>query len=290
MNDVISWLLEDDTPEIKYRTMVELLDMPKDDICVKTAYDKLMNSDAVANIMMKFELDKKWEDYNAFSALAEFGLTRYDVKIDEYVERIIANTGFKMLCGEGFLLRNLVALGYYDNPMVKEEIPKAFSVQKSDGGFGCISKSKKINDPKLPHKSCIRITASYLLLAAELKKIDVILPQNSQLVDYFIDRNVVYRHDDSTRFVVNEMAGTFYPLDPIKIGLQSSLYALAILGAGNRAGYIKARKILESKRDDEGRYLLDKSLSKPYFKIGKIRRPNKWITLYALLADKHSKE
>jgi hypothetical protein len=290
MNDVISWLLEDDTPEIKYRTMVELLDMPKDDICVKTAYDKLMNSDAVANIMMKFELDKKWEDYNAFSALAEFGLTRYDVKIDEYVERIIANTGFKMLCGEGFLLRNLVALGYYDNPMVKEEIPKAFSVQKSDGGFGCISKSKKINDPKLLHKSCIRITASYLLLAAELKKIDVILPQNSQLVDYFIDRNVVYRHDDNTRFVVNEMAGTFYPLDPIKIGLQSSLYALAILGAGNRAGYIKARKILESKRDDEGRYLLDKSLSKPYFKIGKIGRPNKWITLYALLADKHSKE
>lgn len=290
MNDVISWLLEDDTPEIKYRTMVELLDMPKDDICVKTAYDKLMNSDAVANIMMKFELDKKWEDYNAFSALAEFGLTRYDVKIDEYVERIIANTGFKMLCGEGFLLRNLVALGYYDNPMVKEEIPKAFSVQKSDGGFGCISKSKKINDPKLPHKSCIRITASYLLLAAELKKIDVILPQNSQLVDYFIDRNVVYRHDDNTRFVVNEMAGTFYPLDPIKIGLQSSLYALAILGAGDRAGYIKARKILESKRDDEGRYLLDKSLSKPYFKIGKIGRPNKWITLYALLADKHSKK
>ncbi len=290
MNDVISWLLEDDTPEIKYRTMVELLDMPKDDICVKTAYDKLMNSDAVANIMMKFELDKKWEDYNAFSALAEFGLTRYDVKIDEYVERIIANTGFKMLCGEGFLLRNLVALGYYDNPMVKEEIPKAFSVQKSDGGFGCMSKSKKINDPKLPHKSCIRITASYLLLAAELKKIDVILSQNSQLVDYFIDRNVVYRHDDNTRFVVNEMAGTFYPLDPIKIGLQSSLYALAILGAGNRAGYIKARKILESKRDDEGRYLLDKSLSKPYFKIGKIGRPNKWVTLYALLADKHSKE
>lgn len=290
MNDVISWLLEDDTPEIKYRTMVELLDMPKGDICVKTAYDKLMNSDAVANIMMKFELDKKWEDYNAFSALAEFGLTRYDVKIDEYVERIIANTGFKMLCGEGFLLRNLVALGYYDNSMVKEEIPKAFSVQKSDGGFGCISKSKKINDPKLPHKSCIRITASYLLLAAELKKIDVILPQNSQLVDYFIERNVVYRHDDNTRFVVNEMAGTFYPLDPIKIGLQSSLYALAILGAGNRAGYIKAREILESKRDDEGMYLLDKSLSKPYFKIGKIGRPNKWITLYALLADKYSKE
>lgn len=289
MNNVVSWLLEDDTPEIKYRTMIELLDMPKDDINVKRAYEKLIKSDIVTNIMAKFELDKKWDDYNCFSALAEFGLTKDDVQIDKYVERIITNTGFKMMCGEGLLLRNLVSLGYYDNPMVKEEIPKAFSVQKSDGGFGCISKSKKINDPKLPHKSCIRITASYILLAAELKKINVVLPQNTALVDYFINRNVIYRHDDNTKFVVDEMGGTFYPLDPVKIGLQNLLYGLAVLGAANKPGYIKAKDILESKKDDEGRYILDKALSKPYFKIGKPGKPNKWITLYALLADKYQK-
>lgn len=289
MINVINWLLEDETPEIKYRTMVELLDMPKDDISVKKAYEKLIKSDVVTNIMAKFQLDKKWDDYNCFSALAEFGLTKHDVQIDKYVERIITNTGFKMLCGEGLLLRNLVSLGYYNNPLVKEEIQKAFSVQKSDGGFGCISKSKKINDPKLPHKSCIRITASYLLLAAELKKIDVALPQNSALVDYFINRNVIYRHDDNTRFVVKEMGGTFYPLDPVKIGLQNLLYGLAVLDAANKPGYTEARNILESKKDDEGRYILDKALSKPYFKIGKPGKPNKWITLYALLADKYHK-
>lgn len=289
MNHVIHWLLEDETPEIKYRTMVELLDMPKDDISVKKALEKLIQSDVVTNIMAKFQLDKKWDDYNCLSALAEFRLTKHDVQIDTYVERIITNTGFKMMCGEGLLLRNLVSLGYYNHPMVKEEIPKAFSVQKPDKGFGCISKSKKINDPKLPHKSCIRITASYLLLAAELKRMNIILPQNSALVDYFINRNVVYRHDDNTKYVVDVMAGTFYPLDPVKIGLQNLLYGLAVLGAGNTPGYIKAKDILESKKDDEGRYILDKTLSKPYFKIGKPGRPNKWITLYALLADKYSK-
>ena len=29
-NDVLNWLLEDENPEVKYRTMIELLDMPKD--------------------------------------------------------------------------------------------------------------------------------------------------------------------------------------------------------------------------------------------------------------------
>ena len=28
-NDVLNWLLEDENPEVKYRTMIELLDMPK---------------------------------------------------------------------------------------------------------------------------------------------------------------------------------------------------------------------------------------------------------------------
>ena len=29
-NDVLNWLLEDENPEVKYRTMIERLDMPKD--------------------------------------------------------------------------------------------------------------------------------------------------------------------------------------------------------------------------------------------------------------------
>ena len=95
MNDVINWILEDNTPEIKYRAMIDLLDMSREDSSVKEAYVALINSDAVAVVMGKFKADKKWEDYSAFSSLAEFGLTRADVSIDDYVERIIVN---KILC------------------------------------------------------------------------------------------------------------------------------------------------------------------------------------------------
>lgn len=44
MNNVINWLLEDDTPQIKYRTMIELQGRTKDDIEVKKAYDNLLDS------------------------------------------------------------------------------------------------------------------------------------------------------------------------------------------------------------------------------------------------------
>lgn len=41
MDHVIKWLIEDEAPEVKYRTMIELLDMPKDGTEVKMAYDSL---------------------------------------------------------------------------------------------------------------------------------------------------------------------------------------------------------------------------------------------------------
>ena len=42
-NDVLNWLLEDENPEVKYRTMIELLDMPKDKSEVEKAYNSLLN-------------------------------------------------------------------------------------------------------------------------------------------------------------------------------------------------------------------------------------------------------
>ncbi len=132
-----------------------------------------------------------------------------------------------------------------------------------------------------------RLTASYLLLAAELYKNGEDLPRKDSLTGYYLNRQVLYRHDNPERFVVPEMAGTFYPLDPIKLGLQMILYALAVLGEGNRPECDKALSVLESKKDSEGKYLLDKALSKPNHKIGKPGNSNKWITLYALLIKKY---
>lgn len=287
MNDVIKWILEDETPEVKYRAMIELIGIPHEDPSAKEAYNALLSSDALAAVMNKFRVNKKWDDFNAFCALTEFGLTRDDVPIDEYVERIISGTNFNMMCGRVLLLRNLVALGYYGNIRVQNEINNAFSLIRDDGSFRCLSKTKKTNDSKLPDMGCYRQTTTYLLLAAELKKKGVTLPQFEPLINFYLNHNVSFHPDNKDEFIIQEMAGTFYPFDPVKMGLQMIMYALSILNAANHPNCEKAWTLLNSKKDYEERYILDNSFSKPYFKVGKTGKPNKWVTLYALLTDKN---
>lgn len=287
MNSVINWLLEDENPEVKYRTMFELLGMSKDAPEVKTACDGLLKSEAVRLIMDKFSLNSKWDDVSALCALAEFGLTRDAIPIDEYIERIIKKINSSMKCAKILLLRNLVSLGYYEHSWVKEEIPAAFSTIREDGTFRCLDKYKKTNDSKLPDMGCYRQTTTYLLLAAELKKIGVILPQFEPLLNFYINHYVAFRHDNTEKAIIEEMTGTYYPFDHVKLGLQMTIYGLSVLGAAGHPNCSKVLTLLDYKKDSEGKYVLDKS--HPYFMVGNVGEPNKWITLYALLSEKYRK-
>lgn len=287
MNNVINWILEDETPEVKYRVMTELLCMKKDEPDVLMAYDRLIVSDAVSLIMDKFKLNNKWEDINALCALAEIGLTRVDVPIDCYIDRIIKNMNRSMKCAKILLLRNLVALGYYEHPWVKEQVSLSFTTIREDGTFRCLDKSKKKNDSKLPEMGCYRQTTTYLLLASELKKIGVDLPQFKCLAEFYINHHVAFHPDDYEKFIIEEMAGSFYPIDHVHIGLQMIMYGLSILGVANHPNCKKAWALINSKKDSEGKYILNKSFAEPYFNVGKVGAPNKWVTLYVLLSEKY---
>ena len=226
-------------------------------------------------------------------AFAEWGLTRDDIgkDIDDEVFALIESTGFKMLCGEPLLLRNLVKLGYYGEPAVKNEIDCVLGKIKEDGGFGCISTNKKTNDPKKPHKSCARLTVEYLLLVAELHLLGYRMECGNALVHYFTKRNIFYRTDDMKTPMVDVMLGTFYPPDPIKIGAHQIIYALRVLGCSPeseamRAGY----EVLNRHRLENGRYILTASKSVPAFKVGNTGEENKWVTLYAYLAQEENGE
>lgn len=289
MNNVINWLLEDKTPEVKYRAMIELLDMSKDEPEVKKAYDSLISSDTVGLIMDKFKLNNKWDDVTAFCTLAEFGLTRFDVPTDDYIERIIKNMKYSMMkCSKTLLLRNLVLLGYYENEWVREQISSAFFALREDGTFRCLDKGKKTNDSKLPDMGCYRQTTTCLLLAAELKKIGVVFPQFEPLTNFYITHNVAFRTDNPEKVVIKEMAETFYPIDHVHIGLQMIMYGLSVLGVTGHPNCEKAWALLDSKRNSEGKYILSQSFDEPYFKVGKVGDPNKWVTLCSLLSKKYS--
>ena len=286
-HSILEWLLEEENPEVWLRTLKEYEKLPGDDERVVECKKRLLQSKIYERGLKKLRTDKPWAKYDAILGFAEWGLTRADIgeDIDGEVFALIESTGFKMLCGEPLLLRNLVKLGYAQEEIVKNEIDSVLGLIKEDGGFGCISTNKKINDPRKPHKSCARLTVEYLLLVAELHLRGYRAACEEALKHYFTKRNIFYRTDDMKTPMVDVMLGTFYPPDPIKIGAHQILYALRVLGCAPeseamRAGY----KVLDQHRLENGRYVLTASKSVPAFKVGNVGKENKWVTLYAYLA------
>ncbi len=285
---ILEWLLEEDTPEVRLRTLKEYEKRPDNDDRVAACKKLLLESKVYERGLKKIRTDKPWAKYDAIMGFAEWGLTRDDIgkDIDGEVFGLIESTGFKMLCGEPLLLRNLAKLGYGREETVKNETDHVLGLIKEDGGFGCISTNKKINDPRKPHKSCARLTVEYLLLAAELRLLGSPAECESDLVRYFTKRNIFYRTDDMKTPMVDVMLGTFYPPDPIKIGAHNIVYALRVLGCppeseAMQAGY----KVLNRHRLDNGRYILTASKSVQAFKAGNVGEENKWVTLYACMAQ-----
>ena len=282
-----AWLLEEENPEVRLRTLKEYEKLPDNDERIEACKKRLLQSKIYERGLKKLRTDKPWAKYDAILGFAEWGLTRADLggDIDGEVFALIESTGFRMLCGEPLLLRNLVKLGYGREEIVKNEIDAVLRLVKEDGGFGCISTNKKINDPRKPHKSCARLTVEYLLLVAELHLQGYRAACEEALKHYFTKRNIFYRTDDMKTPMVDVMLGTFYPPDPIKIGAHQIVYALKVLGCAPeseamRAGY----KVLDQHRLENGRYVLTASKSVPAFKVGNVREENKWVTLYAYLA------
>ena len=284
---ILTWLLEEENPEVRLRTLKEYEKLPDNDERIEACKKRLLQSKIYERGLKKLRTDKPWAKYDAILGFAEWGLTRADLggDIDGEVFALIESTGFRMLCGEPLLLRNLVKLGYGREEIVKNEIDAVLRLVKEDGGFGCISTNKKINDPRKPHKSCARLTVEYLLLVAELHLQGYRAACEEALKHYFTKRNIFYRTDDMKTPMVDVMLGTFYPPDPIKISAHQILYALRVLecapeSEAMRAGY----KVLDQHRLENGRYVLTASKSVPAFKAGNIGEENKWVTLYAYMA------
>ena len=286
-HSILAWLLEGKNPEVRLRTLKEYMKLPDDEESVIDCKKLLLQSKTYERGLKKLRTDKPWAKFDAILAFAEWGLTRADIgkDIDGEVFALMESTGFKMLCGEPLLLRNLVKLGYGREAAVQNEIDSVLGLIKEDGGFGCISTNKKINDPRKPHKSCARLTVEYLLLAAEMHLQGHGPACEGALTHYFTKRNIFYRTDDLKTPMVDVMLGTFYPPDPIKIGAHQIVYALRVLGCAPeseamRAGY----SVLDRHRLENGRYVLTASKSVPAFKAGNVGEENKWVTLYAYMA------
>jgi hypothetical protein len=137
-------------------------------------------------------------------------------------------------------------------------------------------------------KSCYRGTVKALFALSELPQLWT-ESYTKRVINYFLDRNVLYKTKKPTEFVTRETGMTIFPFS-YRAGLLETLYALAKMGYGEDPRLQNAWNILQDQRTSMGRYILNWTPGKTtnrYFYPGKKQTENKWVTFYAYLCLKY---
>jgi len=309
-SDVIQWLLQDDEPSMKLRTLRELLDaddaMPE----VRRAKSAILQSMPVRDLLEKMQPDGYWLQknprtkatvgdgvmYGSFGSthfylayLAELGMDRTQPEVEKAADRYLnlqkpdGDWLNHYSCLLGYNIRTFVRLGYREDVRIKRSIDLMLQTIREDGGYLCDWHEGKYKTRQV--KSCIRGSVKCLLAFAELPEYwDH--PRCRQLVDYFLRRGGVYQSNHPGIFVNQDMQRFSFPIT-WRANLWEVLYALCKMGHGNDERLQSAWNVLESRADIEGRYQLDWTPTECPWKVGKSGEINKWITFYAMLAEKY---
>lgn len=306
----IEWLLEEDEPSVRYRTLVELLDRGQDDPEVAAAKKAIPRSGPVRRILERMHPDGYWlqqnprtgewagkgVDYGAFATthyclayLAELGLDRTHPLVAKAAGRYLnlqkPDGDFlrHFSCLYAYNIRTYLLLGYRDDARVRRTIGLMRETVRPDGGYLCDMHEGKY--AKRAVKSCIRGSAKALMAFAELPEYRR-HGRCTALVNYFLRRECLFRTDDPCEPMTFDVTRTIFPVG-YRASLNDILYSLARLGYGKRRETARAWALLEGRKLPDGRYVLDWTPTQSPLKAGKRGRPSKWVTLYALLALKY---
>ncbi|MHA1110835.1 MAG: hypothetical protein ACTSRE_07005 [Promethearchaeota archaeon] len=307
--NIIEWLLEDENPSVRYRTMVELLNLHETDSDVKSTKVKISTYKPVIKMLEAMHSDGYWEETNPRSKkvfgegvvyqqntthfilayLSELGLTRDHPKLEKAANRYLSlqqpDGDFlrHYSCLYGMNMRTYIRLGFKEDERVKKTIGLMKKSIRWDNGYLCETHEGKRK--KRPVKSCVRGSAKVLYALEVLPELwDE--PFALQIVDYFLNRNVLYSTTDNSVLVSKEAGHTFFPFT-WRFGLIDVLLPLAKMGYGKDPRVQLAWKSLKDHKTKQGEYLLDIDTKCKYWKVGKRGAPNKWITFYAYLCLKY---
>ena len=275
-NSVISWLLSDDTPAVKYRTQTEILD------------EKADRKEVSEWILSKLPADWHetkglWYSYYV-TALAECGLRVEDVDPVHIQRALELPQTFDGGCAAFMLLRALIKLGFAD---VAKQVLELFEEHVlPDDGFVCTRIKNKL---KYTPKSCYKANVYALFCAAECKKAGIAFPNEDKLLDYFFKRNIFYRCDNPEALITGGREGwrivdTFHPFEPMRVGIHNIIEAFSALGYGNDERLAEAWELLNKQTNEDGKVILSGTLTKSYLPKETKGKPSKWVTFYKELA------
>jgi len=176
--ELLNWLLEENNPGVRLRTLIGLCDFSEDRKEVKAARRVVASTLQAASDLSWMLLKGQTVIYN-LTALAESGLSCEDVDIEPCVDNLLSPPYFDANCGELMALRAMVMLGYGKDARLKKRLSQLAEAQLPDGGWLCLHRVRKMK--KVP-KSCMRAAMHGLLLAGELKKRGLYFSGSEQLI------------------------------------------------------------------------------------------------------------
>jgi hypothetical protein len=282
---IIEWLLEDNNPAIEYRTKIELLN------------EKTNNAKVIDWLRKNLPPDWKntkglWLTYY-YNAIAESGVNgfEFDLKNDDIINYFKENP-FEYNCQNFMQLRAFIMLGFKNVLKDIGILDMLNDRQLHDGGFLCLHRLDKYKD--MP-KSCAKCNNYALLFLSECKKIKIDSLINENLLKYYWRHKLFYKSTDLSSLILNAREGwrtidTFYPFEVMRVGIQNIIEAFCVLGYGNDKRLKEAWEIIETKKDKDGKYVLNGTLSKSYLPKEKVGRASKWVTFYVLLAKKYKEK
>ena len=305
-DSALDWLLEDDSPSVRYRALTELLGRRAGAREPSIAKMASPDSAAVAAAFGPMAADGSWQyayrdqpnRYLKFvtaslSYAAELDLDSGDRRAARAVEHLLSlqqedGDFFRHYsCYNGLILRTLNRLGFGDDRRTARLRELLLNSIRHDGGFHCDMRPKRGHNASPPHKSCIKGSLKALLAFAEDPELKG-TEECELLAQYFLTRHICFRSDDLSTPVVPQLLQLSFPII-YRPGLLEALYAMSALGYGRRPEMDKAWSSLARRQRPDGRFALEGSVNWPHLRTTPRGQPSKWITFYAYLALKHRK-
>ena len=315
----VDWLLEEDNPSVRYRTMVDLLEMPETDAAVQAAREAIMRVGAVPMIL-RMQGEKAYrEAYPHFYTakykglvwslilLGEFGAARTP-QIEEQCEYLFAQSqepdqgGFSqhtaaradggrltevIPCLTGNLVWALIQFGYLNDPRLQK-------------GIRWLTQQMRYNDGELLHpqsehyahyEACWGAHTCHMGVVKALKAFSAIPPEArtpevnaaiAEAAEFMLIHHVYKRSHNLARTSKPGWKAFGFPL-------MYQTDALEVLDCLTALGFRDERMqeaidLTLQKQDDRGRWMLENAYAAERTLVmpEQAGKPSKWITLRAL--------
>lgn len=308
--EVQTWLLEGTDPSVRYRVLRELLGRPENDPDVLAARQEIGVEGWAADLLSQQHPDGHWVTPGTAPSdmeqpllvstryflliLADLGVRGSDPRMARAVELYLDRmTGPDFVelggkdsepCFTSFDVKLALLYGHGDEPRIGRSIEWLVSAQKADGGWNCQISDAGTLDTWEPLEAFAAIPES--------RRTSEVRTAIDRGLEFYLERELM--NEDGTTYA--PWLRLHYPRHYF-YDVLAGLEAVTALGKGHDPRLKRALDWLESKRNGDGRWILEVvhpdredeeylgSQHSPYFSIGLEfpRRPSRWLTATALI-------